>query len=293
MRALHLLARWQLPGTVLVALISAIHPASAAIVDDVNAIRVHGCARSPGGLRALQVVAALSDAARSIANGASLEAALTASGYDAVQISSLHVAASGGESGTARLLREHYCAQINDPTLRDLGIAARGADTWIILAAPLATPRPEDAAAVSRSALALVNEARAHARRCGIKSFGATTPLKLSAALGSAALEHSRDMALRDYFDHQALDGSTPASRVLHAGYAWQVVGENIAAGVATPEEAIQGWLQSAPHCENLMDPRFLEMGIAYAINPKNTSVIFWTQLFAAPRRGGDSRGPR
>jgi len=91
-------------------------------------------------------------------------------------------------------------------------------------------------------------------------------------------------MATRDYFDHRGPDGSTPASRVTRAGYSWRVVGENIAAGVATPEEAVEGWLQSPAHCENLMDPRFVDMGVAYAVNPHNASVILWTQVFAATR---------
>src|SRR5665213_233569 len=295
MRALHFVAPWQLPSIVLFAVIGATHAASAsaALADDINAVRVHGCARSPGIPHRLRVVAGLNEVARRIATGSSLKVALAATGYHAAQISSLHVVASDGEAGTMRLLREHYCAQIDDPRLRDMGIAARGSDTWIVLAAPLATPQPEDAAAISGRALALVNEARGHPRHCGREFFDTAPPLKLSTALGAAALEHSRDMARRSYFDHQGPDGSTPASRVKRAGYAWRVVGENIAAGVATPEEAVQGWLQSPPQCENLMDPRFVDMGIAYAINPTNASVILWTQVFGAALAEGDSRTPR
>jgi uncharacterized protein YkwD len=168
--------------------------------------------------------------------------------------------------------------------LREIGVARRGADTWIVLAAPLSTPPPADAPAVSRRVLELVNRARAQSRRCGGRAFNATVPLKLSAALADAALAHSLDMATRDYFDHRGPDGSTPASRVTRAGYSWRVVGENIAAGVATPEGAVEGWLQSPAHCENLMDPRFVDMGVAYAVNPHNPSVILWTQVFAATR---------
>jgi uncharacterized protein YkwD len=175
----------------------------------------------------------------------------------------------------------------------EIGIARRGEDTWIVLAAPLAAPRPADAPAVSRRVLELVNEARAHARRCGRQSFDPTAPLKLSVALGNAALAHSLDMAARDYFDHAGADGSTPASRVTRAGFEWRMVGENIASGVATPEEAVQGWLQSPGHCQNLMDPRFTDMGVAYMVNPKNPSVIFWTQVFAQARSAPAARTVR
>jgi uncharacterized protein YkwD len=173
---------------------------------------------------------------------------------------------------------------------REIGIARRAPDTWIILAAPLATPDPLDAPAVSRRVLELVNEARARPTRCGRQLFDATTPLKLSTVLGNAALAHSLDMATRGYFEHTGADGSTPASRVTRAGYSWRVVGENLAAGVATPDEAVAGWLQSALHCQNLMDPRFTDMGVGFVVNPKSPSVIFWTQVFAEADPKGATR---
>ena len=112
-------------------------------------------------------------------------------------------------------------------------------------------------------------------------------------ALGNAALAHSLDMATHDYFEHAGADGSTPAARVTRAGYAWRVVGENLAAGVATAEEAVAGWLQSPPHCQNLMDPRFTDMGVGYMVNPRDRSVIFWTQVFAQPLAAPTARASR
>lgn len=261
-------------------------PAKAALPDNINAIRLQGCGGGPGSGRPLKVSHKLDEAARRTASGARLHDALIASSYGAERSAAIHVATPGGDLATGHLLKAHFCAQISEPTLREIGISQRGADTWIVLAAPLSTPGPKDAPQVSGRVLELVNEARAHARRCGSKSFDATAALKLSAALGDAALAHSLDMATRNYFDHSGADGSTPASRVTRAGYGWSVVGENIAAGVPTPEEAVQGWLHSPPHCENLMDPRFTEMGVAYMVNPRNSSVIFWTQVFAAPGSG-------
>jgi uncharacterized protein YkwD len=256
--------------------------AAAALPDAMNAIRAHGCAGLPGGGRPLKVVRTLDEVARRIANGSDLHAALTASGYSAEQSALIHVVSAGGEAAEAHLIEQHFCAQISAPALHEIGITRRGADIWVVLAVPLPTPRPADAPAVSRRVLELVNEARAHARLCGDKSFNAAPSLKLSVALAAAALAHSLDMAMGDYFEHQGRDGSTPSSRVTRTGYAWQVVGENIAAGVATPEEAVEGWLQSPAHCENLMDPRFTDMAVAYVVNPRNPSVILWTQVFAA-----------
>ena len=69
--------------------------------------------------------------------------------------------------------------------------------------------------------------------------------------------------------------------------------GENLAAGVPTPEEAVAGWLQSPAHCQNLMDPRFTDMGVGFTVNPKDPSVIFWTQVFAQALPGSAARMPQ
>jgi uncharacterized protein YkwD len=155
----------------------------------------------------------------------------------------------------------------------------------MVLAAPIALPAPGEAATVNRRILELVNEARAAGRRCGGKYFSPAGPLALDAALTHAALDHSRDMAAHDAFDHRGHDGSTPATRVERAGFADHlIVGENIAAGVMTPVDVTQGWLASPPHCENIMDGRFTLIGIAFAENLRTRSAIFWTQDFAAHR---------
>jgi uncharacterized protein YkwD len=91
----------------------------------------------------------------------------------------------------------------------------------------------------------------------------AAPPLAWNPALAGAALAHSRDMARQRYLAHHGKDGSTPASRVTATGYTWRLVGENIASGQPTPEDAVAGWLDSPGHCVNLMDPRFTETGAA------------------------------
>jgi uncharacterized protein YkwD len=93
-------------------------------------------------------------------------------------------------------------------------------------------------------------------------------------------------MATYAVFDHRGHDGSSPAVRVERAGYgSYLVVGENIAAGAMTPAEVTQGWLESPAHCENIMDSRFSEIGIAFTVNLASSELVYWTQVFAAPRR--------
>jgi uncharacterized protein YkwD len=106
----------------------------------------------------------------------------------------------------------------------------------------------------------------------------------LNPLLDRAALEHSKDMAQHNYMDHTGRDGSSPADRITRTGYKWRMVGENLASGVLTPEEAVSGWVHSPHHCENLMTARFTQMGIAFAVNPSTDAGIYWTQTFGTPR---------
>ncbi|MFS2018889.1 CAP domain-containing protein [Massilia sp. CT11-108] len=120
---------------------------------------------------------------------------------------------------------------------------------------------------------------------CGTQAFGPAGPLVWNPLLGQAALVHSTDMAQKHYFNHKQPDGSVPADRATQAGYRWARVGENIASGQRTPEEAVASWLDSPGHCANIMNPAFTEMGAAYAINPQNRNrTAYWTQVFGTPR---------
>jgi uncharacterized protein YkwD len=92
-------------------------------------------------------------------------------------------------------------------------------------------------------------------------------------------------MAEHDYFEHQDLTGHSPAQRVRAVGYEEKLVGENIAYGPKSIDEVVHGWLDSPDHCENIMDPRFAEMGIAYAPGELSRRGLYWVQLLATPRR--------
>lgn len=71
--------------------------------------------------------------------------------------------------------------------------------------------------------------------------------------------------------------------RVEQAGYKYSTTGENIAAGYQSAEAAVEGWIKSAGHCANLMNPEFTAMGAALAVNRRSKMSLYWTQEFAAP----------
>jgi uncharacterized protein YkwD len=96
-------------------------------------------------------------------------------------------------------------------------------------------------------------------------------------------------MAQRGYFDHVTPEGRKPTDRLASTGYEWTLTGENIAKGDMTPREAVQGWLASAGHCANIMDPRFTEMGFAIA-DGEGKGEVYWVQTFAAPREEPEAR---
>ncbi|MCK6400410.1 MAG: CAP domain-containing protein [Sphaerotilus natans subsp. sulfidivorans] len=136
-----------------------------------------------------------------------------------------------------------------------------------------------DVAGASATVLARINALRAVARQCGSTRFAAAGALSWSSTLASAAQAHASDMARSNYFDHTGLDGSTPASRARRAGYTSDQVGENIGAGYASAEAALQGWLASAGHCSALMNAGFQE--VALACTPSSTAQYgsYWVLM--------------
>jgi uncharacterized protein YkwD len=140
----------------------------------------------------------------------------------------------------------------------------------------------ESSADVRARVLELVNDARSQSRRCGRESFPAAAPLLPSQLLTRAARNHAVAMARANFFDHSAPDGSQPKDRIARLGYQSRLTGENIALGPESAEEVVRGWLASPGHCANIMDARFEEIGIAYALEDRRRR-IYWVQVFARP----------
>jgi uncharacterized protein YkwD len=270
------------PPAVVVVLLAALlaagrAPANSDLVSELQSLRARGCDGDPVQPPALRQDPALDRAASALASGRRFKDAMAQSGYRAVQSTVLQVSGAD-DAAIARALAERGCREIADPVWRDVGVASGKGVGWIVLAAPLAPPA--DAGAVSERVLALVNKARASARRCGRDHYPAVAPLLLSTILGRAALAHATDMAEHSLLTHKGSDGSTHAERATRVGYRWRHIGENIAAGQTTPEQVVAEWLGSAEHCANIMDPEYAQMGVAFAADPNSEKGIYWTQLF-------------
>ena len=119
--------------------------------------------------------------------------------------------------------------------------------------------------------------------------------LVLSAQLSAAANAHSQDMALHDLFSHTGSDGSTMVSRVVATGYSYSLLAENLAAGSATAEEVMAGWMNSPGHRANILNCDLHELGVGYYVQMDDQSNVrldngqlggpyryYWTQDFGS-----------
>jgi len=220
-----------------------------------------------------------------IGTGSFPEYALERAGYDAAQVEVISARGALDAAGVMAFIRQPYCRVLLNAAYSDIGATRQGDEWTIVLARPLLPITLPEQAVVGREILDAVNAARAVPRNCGERAFGAAAPLVWDEALAAAALAHSRDMAARRRFAHQGSDGSEVAMRATRAGYAWRLIGENIAAGQPSAREAVAGWIDSPGHCANLMNPGFTGMGAGYAISrAKMPGFVYWTQVFGARR---------
>jgi uncharacterized protein YkwD len=119
----------------------------------------------------------------------------------------------------------------------------------------------------------LVNRERA--------SYG-LDPLTRNSTLQNQASDYACELIEYDYFAHvNPVTQSTLRDRSGRFGYAYQVIGENLAAGQTTPERAFADWLESPSHRDNILDPRFTELGIGIKLG--GDYGIYWVQEFGLP----------
>ncbi|MCT7966894.1 CAP domain-containing protein [Laspinema sp. D1] len=115
-------------------------------------------------------------------------------------------------------------------------------------------------------------------------------PLTFNPQLAAAAQVHSVNMGMRDFIAHtDPVDRSSAADRVMSQGYDYRTVAENVAAGEPTPEQTVQGWMDSPSHRANILSPAVTEIGVGYHFQTNDTGNVnfshYWTQVFATPMR--------
>lgn len=113
----------------------------------------------------------------------------------------------------------------------------------------------------------LVNEERA---KHGL------SPLTIDKSVESAALVRSKE--IEKSFSHTRPNGSSFSTALKEQGVNYMGAGENIAWGQKSPEEVMQGWMNSEGHRANILNAKFTKIGVGYYQNSNGTN--YWTQLF-------------
>ena len=86
-------------------------------------------------------------------------------------------------------------------------------------------------------------------------------PLHESELLDASACHKADDMVARDYWSHDAPDGTKPWVFFQKVGYGYQKAGENLAYGFTSARSTVDGWINSPTHEANLAGD-YTELGI-------------------------------
>jgi uncharacterized protein YkwD len=97
-------------------------------------------------------------------------------------------------------------------------------------------------------------------------------PLKRSSQLDEAARYHAADMKADNYFDHLSYDRVNNqlqlvcnwSARLGNFYTGSSTVGENIAYGYRSPEDVMEGWMNSPGHRGNILSSSYTELGVGY-----------------------------
>ncbi|MCD9188824.1 MAG: CAP domain-containing protein [Pyrinomonadaceae bacterium] len=126
---------------------------------------------------------------------------------------------------------------------------------------------------LEKKVFALINEKRAEQ---------GLPPLEWNDDVAKIARVHSQNMANYKFFSHVGIDGKMVNDRAAKLGVnKWSSIGENIAfnRGYENPcEFAVERWMLSASHKQNLLDNRWKESGIGVAV--ANDGAYYFTQVF-------------
>lgn len=115
--------------------------------------------------------------------------------------------------------------------------------------------------------LKLVNEERAKA---GLSAL--TLDMNITAAANVRAKE------IRQSFSHTRPNGSSFSTALTEQGVTYRGSGENIAWGHKSPEQVMNGWMNSDGHRANILNKNYRNLGVGYYQD--ENGVNYWVQLF-------------
>ena len=108
-------------------------------------------------------------------------------------------------------------------------------------------------------------------------------PLIWREDLAEMALYHSNDMAAKNYFSHDSLNGDTFGERAAKFLSGYRGVGENISMGYGTAYRSVGALYNSKGHRENMLrsEYKYLGVGVAFQMDDTRlTGTLYMTQNF-------------
>lgn len=101
------------------------------------------------------------------------------------------------------------------------------------------------------------------------------SPLKFSKDLAASA--YVRAVELPTKFSHTRPDGSKCFTAMAKRGH---ILGENLAGGQTSPKQVVKAWMDSESHRENILNPKFTELGVVYYYQANSKYKHYWVQHF-------------
>jgi hypothetical protein len=115
-----------------------------------------------------------------------------------------------------------------------------------------------------------------------VRAESKVAPLKLNDILQTLAQKHAENMARQEKLEHE-LDGKSVSARARDAKYPG-VVGENVLMSrlrKGAVKDAVDGWLTSEGHRNNILSVNFIETGVGVARS--RTGRTYFCQVFGLP----------
>lgn len=101
--------------------------------------------------------------------------------------------------------------------------------------------------------------------------------LVLNEQLSKAAFLKGSYMLDKNYWAHNAPDGTTPWKFVKDANYNYVYAGENLARGFTNSDDIITAWMASPTHRDNMFSPNYQDIGFAVLegnLAGENTTLV-------------------
>ncbi len=128
-------------------------------------------------------------------------------------------------------------------------------------------PSDDQLTQYANEVIRLVNEQRA---QNGLKAL--TVDVNVQKAAQVRAKEQQQ------LFSHTRPNGTNCFTALKENGVSYRGAGENIAMGQRSPEQVMNGWMNSEGHRKNILNAKFTNIGVG--VHKDSNGKYYWTQMF-------------